>query len=155
MKTSLRDGEIWIQERWGPVRLKGTSYVRLYVDPRDGILRRNMAWQKRRVGYGEQRAREDAERALRMRLVDRTTQLHRFGDCWWEVTLVDGHPRGVRLVPLGECGWTRIVEEDVVQRAGLSTLPLRELYGRANCYAVAKRQLSRKEMRDLGLARPH
>lgn len=89
-----------------------------------------------------------------MRVIGRKRQLHLFGDCWWEVTLAGGTPMSPKFSPNQE-PWRIGIEPDVVHRAKLSALPREELYGRAGVYAVAKRQLSKKEMRDQGLSRPH
>jgi hypothetical protein len=154
IKTSLRDGTIWVHDRFSPRLLKET-HTRLYVDPATGVLRRNernAAWRK--TWRQAQKAREAAICA-RMRVVSRTKQLHLFGECWWEVTLAGGYPASLRLNPHLPHAWQVVVEPDVVRRAALSQLPREELYGRAGVYAVAKRQLSKKEMRDLGLPRPH
>ncbi len=40
---------------------------------------------------------------------------------------------------------------DVVHRAGLSSLPGEKLYGRPGIYAAEKRQLSKAEIKRLGL----
>src|SRR5690349_3859492 len=91
IKTSLRDGAIQVHERYSPTLL-ARAHVRLYVDPADGILRRNERYNSwRRKWRAAQKAREAAI-ADRMRVVTRKKQLHRFGNCWWDVTLADGTP---------------------------------------------------------------
>jgi hypothetical protein len=129
--------------------------VRLYVDPADGILKRNERFNSwRRKWRSEQKARE-AALADRLRVVSRKVQLHRFGTCWWEVTLTEGTPSVVRYSWREGDRSSYAVKEDVVLRAKFSPAAAEELYRRRGVYAVAKRQLSKKEMRDLGLPRPH
>jgi hypothetical protein len=50
-------------------------------------------------------------------------------------------------------GIIQSIGSDVVQGTTLTTLSCRELYGRHGVYAIAKRQLSRKEMLALKLPR--
>jgi hypothetical protein len=154
IKTSLIKGEVWVHGRGQLVPL-AREYARLYVDPASGILRRNAIrkdW--RREWRAAQKAREAAI-AARMRVVSRKTQLHLFGECWWEVTLAQAGAAGTVASILGPSGSPIFLGPDAVYQAGLSRLPPEELYGRGGVFAVAKRQLSRKEMRDLGLPRPH
>jgi hypothetical protein len=149
IKTSMKDGEVWVQERWSKGPLKD-SHVRLFVDPKSGLLRRNKCW---RSWESKRRAEEAAakkERDLRMRVASATKQYHLLSDgAWWEVTLAPV-PTGV-----AEQRGRRYVYElpvvDSVLDARLATLAREALYGRSGVYAVAKRQLSKKEMRDLGL----
>ncbi len=152
IKTSLRDGAVWVHERGSPVKLYD-SFVYLYVDPKTGILRRNkhwVSWQAKR--RAEQEAKEKV-RDARMRVLSATKQLHLFGDTWWEVTLAPV-PTGWATRKIGRSEARSQVEypvNDVVLRSRLSALPREDLYGRRGVYAVVKRQLSRKEMRDKDL----
>jgi len=153
IKTALRDGEVWVKDRSSMTALK-SSHVRLYVDPKTGILRRNKYWQswqsKRRARSAAEAKKVDA----RMRVVSATKQLHLFDDGgWWEVTLAKvptgqqdvKTARSVRRVTF------ELAVDDVVLRAGLSKLTRQHLYGRGGVFAASKRQLSKKEIRDLKL----
>lgn len=63
---------------------------------------------------------------------------------WWEVELAPTPTRyGTRV--LADAGALPVV--DVVERAGLSTLPRAERYGVETMHAVAKRLLSHKELK--------
>lgn len=153
MKTTLRDGEVWINEprKIGP--LKG-SFVKLYVDPKSGLLRRNKYWDGWRRRRREAVASAAKARAQTMRVVSPTKQFHLLEDgAWWEVTLA-AVPTGVEAAKT-RFGPRRVTFEkpvdDVVLRAGLSTLSREDLYGRRGVYAASKRQLSKKEMRALKL----
>jgi len=154
IKTSVRDGSIWVHDRFSPCLLKDAR-TRLYVDPVSGILLHNQRYGATRHAWRNRQKARDAAIQARMRVVSRKTQLHLFGDCWWEVTLAAGTPMPPRFNPYVTERWQIGLEPDVVYRAKLSTLPREELYGRSGVYAVAKRQLSKKEMRDLALPRPH
>lgn len=150
VKTRMRGGEVYVVGRWdGETKLAG-GFQRLYVHPRTGLLRRN----EKRLARGrmarELREAAAAERATRMREIDTQTQAHRFGEDWWEVKLA-------------EIEWVRRKDEngrmqaypklyiDVVHSAGLSALPGEKLYGRPGIYAAEKRQLSKAEIKRLGL----
>lgn len=146
IKTSLREGEIWVHDRWGLRPLK-ESRVKLFVDPKSGLLRRN----KRRVS---RKAPPLTKVKCAMRVVSDTKQLHLLDDgAWWEVTLAKV-PTGTQVVPT--CRGPRRVSvalpvDDVVLRTGLTKLSPGALYGRPDVFAVAKRQLSKKEIRDQDL----
>jgi hypothetical protein len=150
MRSFIKDGAVWLAGRYGsPVQLRD-SHVRLYVDPRTGLLRKNkyfVTWQtKARL----ERAAAAKHRATRMRELGPHLQAHKLDDdCWWEVRLA---PIPMRQVKLGNREFSiRDKFTDVVRSAKLSRLPPHELYGEDGVYAVAKRQLSRREIGDLGL----
>ena len=137
IKTFLKDGVVWAAgyNRFysQPHPLKG-SWARLFVDPRSGLLRRNKYYQTRR----QHQAAKVQERAQRMREVSPTVQIHRFGKHgWWEVVLA---PTWFSRYNIKNNG------VDVVYRAGFSSLSPPDLYGRDGVYAIAKRQLSKKEI---------
>jgi len=154
--TSLDDGVVMTHSEFRGVEpLKG-SWVRLYVDPRTGILRRNPHYKS----WGRARRRALAERVKerdqRMKIVDADTQLHKLNDgAWWEIGLA--YAPGERKGPLVERrGRPRdprpdIDAQDVVLRAGLSSLPRSELYGSYGLMAVEKRQLSARDAKKRGL----
>lgn len=155
IKTSFKDGEIWVYHRWsrGWGLLKDT-HMKLFVDPKSGLLRRNKHWRSWNAAARARSAEEAKAREERMRIVSPARQLHLFDDgAWWEVTLA-AIPTGVEEVKTPRGVRRHVFEkevDDVVVRAKLSALGASELYGRRGVYAVAKRQLSKKEMRDLKL----
>jgi len=135
IKTFMKDGAVWIGDAFltTPQPLKG-SRLRLYVDPRSGLLRRNEHFQTLKQYY----AAKVRERAQRMREVSPTVQIHRFGKHgWWEVVLAPTRFTRHNIKNNGV---------DVVYRAGFSNLSPANLYGREGVYAIAKRQLSKKEI---------
>ncbi|MEZ5995159.1 MAG: hypothetical protein R3C25_05345 [Hyphomonadaceae bacterium] len=149
-KTRMKDGAVFVTGRFGGERPLAEDYSLYYVHPRTGLLRKN----SKRVSYAkrsrERRAAAAAALAERMRVVDETTQFHLFDGAWWEVKLAK-IKRHRRKDPDGR---VRLVEErytDVVRRAKLSRMAGEELYGRTGVYACEKRQLSKAEMKRLGL----
>ncbi len=152
IKTSLKDGEVWVHERWAPVRLKD-SHARLYVDPKSGLLRRNKHWRSWEGKRRDKREAEAKERAARMRIVSEKVQLHLFDECWWEVRL-SKVPTGVR--PVKSAGGTRQMKvelpvDDTLLHALGDPESRQRLYGRPGVYGMSKRQLSKKEIRALKL----
>lgn len=145
VNTSIHDGTIMTVSRYGgPQPLTGSHWMRLYVDPQTGILQRipsTLSWRAERKRAP---ARVEAEASLRMRVLAPNRQLHLLDDGnWWEITLARS----------GEIHRTTHQHEiaDVVDRAGLSLLPREERYRRWGVYAIAKRPLSRREIKALKL----
>ena len=135
IKTFMKDGVVWIGDAFltTPQPLKG-SRLRLYVDPRSGLLRRNEHFQTLKQYY----AAKVRERAQRMREVSPTVQIHRFGKHgWWEVILAPTKFNRYNIKNNGV---------DVIYRSGFSDLRPHDLYGRDGVYAIAKRQLSKREI---------
>jgi len=156
IKTRLRDGEIFVHERWraGPVRLK-ESHVRLFVDPSSGLVRRNKHWRSWETRQRLAAAAEAEARAAWMRVVSDKVQLHLHRDCWWEVTLA-AVPKSIETVETAGGGTRRVTFErpvdDVLLRKDGTAAARLSRYGRAGVYAAAKRQLTTKEIRALGLS---
>jgi len=136
LKTFTKDGAVWVgagRFLTPPHPLTGSGY-KLYVDPRSGLLRRNKYYQSRRQ-YWSAKA---CERAQRMRELSPTVQIHRFGEHgWWEVVVAP-----TRFTPYN----IKNDGVDVVYRSGFSSLTPQDLYGREGVYAIAKRQLSKREI---------
>lgn len=139
--TSVRDGAVWVIDRWGRADPLTAGYDELYVDPRTGILRRNKHHRRYSQRRKENAAAAARERAHRMREFSPFLQAHRLKDQWWEVT----------LAPVPAAYHWRA--HDVVIGAGLTHLPPHELYGRRGVYAVKRRQLNSTEIIRLGLKR--
>lgn len=138
LKTRTSKGEVVVVNKWGGEVALSEGRQRLYVHPRTGLLRKNERWKSWNARQRERLKCEEAERAARMRVIDERTQAHLFDGVWWEVKLAK--------TPLAQA------YVDVVHDAKLSGLPARELYGRDGVHARAKRVLSKKEKKALGLA---
>lgn len=149
------DGDVFLLDYWGRTVPLRDSHFDLWVDPRTGILRQNR-WRRRRRAREADRRRRQAE-ALRQRLVPagEHVQYHLLDDgAWWEVTLAAvPMAERPRIVDGRSVGAVRVAlpVRDTVIDARLSSLPAHQLYARHGIYAVAKRQLSKKEMKQLGL----
>ena len=153
IKTTVKNGEIWVLDRWtrGPLK---DSHVKLFVDPKSGLLRRNKHWVSWNARNRAKLAAQAKARVARMRVVSAAKQLHLLDDgAWWEVTLaavpIVAQEQKTRQGTLRYSVETAVT--DVVVHARLSALGREALYARRGVYAVAKRQLSKKEMRDLKL----
>jgi hypothetical protein len=84
-----------------------------------------------------------------MRVINATTQVHLFGEDWWEVKLAKIIETPKRD---GLGSYTaRHLYSDVVHAAKLSKRSGPDLYGRDGVYAAAKRQLSKTEIKRLKL----
>lgn len=130
--------------RWHPLEKYWAS--RFFVDPGSGLLRRNHLRDKARREYrnGQEEPRDEASQQ-RLR-ISATVQLHRIVGVWYrvELSLIGTQAIADR-------------EVDAVRRLGLHKCPrttsLRgvpsglDLYGDADLYARAKRQLNARELR--------
>lgn len=150
-----RQGRLYRVGRYGYLQPLADSHVRLYVDPRTGILRRNKQLRTRRQRRMDREVTAALAVRRRRRDVDERTQLHLLSDdAWWEVRLasIPVH-RTYREGPAGVGRWVMTIGgyRDAVLAAGLSVLPPEQLYGRSGVYAASKRQLSRKEKKAHGL----
>jgi len=150
--TSIKDGVLYGQTRYGKLHPLTDLHYRLYVDPRTGILRKNKHYKSWQRQHREEQAAAAKHRATRMREITPNIQAHKLDDnCWWEVRLAPT-PKKTVSYPWSP-GIKYTIDDkftDVVHQAKLSTLPVAELYGKPGFYAAAKRQLSRNEIRDLG-----
>lgn len=151
MKTRMKGGKVVVSSaRFGGERPLEEDFSLYYVHPRTGLLRKNEHRISRTKLARELREGKQAELDARMRVIDAKTQVHLFGEDWFEVKLakmvihklVDKHGRMSYLVE---------PYTDVVHSAKLSKLQLAKLYGRDGVYAVAKRQLSKTEIKRLKL----
>ena len=140
----MRDGEVWVTEFNRLKPLRDSWRIRLYVDPRTGILRRNKHYKHWTQEPRERLHAEAGERAQRMREFGPFVQVHFLKECWWEVTLAPTPPDYATWSDSPAFG-------DVVIGSGLSRLPPNDLYGRRGVYAVKRRQLNSAEIVRLGL----
>jgi hypothetical protein len=156
IRLVAKNGALWVPERNGRLVRLDESYVRMYVDPRTGLLRRN----KHFKSFSRKRRDEEAAVARhvseRMRELAPGLQLHRFDDgMWWEIRVA---PIPTEPMTVGSGKYARtfnrvLPHDDVVRGTSLTKLRSGELYGRPGVYAAAKRQLSRKEVLALALPR--
>ncbi len=150
-RAVLRDGQVWVRSRrWSDVahvQLSEASHVELFVHPGTGILLPNrLRFKARQRAVGQGKAQ-----AVDRLVVDALTEWHRVDGCWFEVRLApfptsgDGTDNDKRFDVMRGCLVTRHGVCHVM--AGMSHRPVS--YARAFVYAVAKRQLNRREVRAL------
>ena len=152
-RSFVRDGAVFTVSRYGRPCPLAETRQRLYVDPRTGILCKNKHYKSWQRQGRDDRAAKASERATRMREIAPDTQLHKFEERgWWEVKLAPVPKIRVPSVTSYR-GYYETYDSvtDVVLSAGLTDMPSRELYAREGVYAVAKRQLSKKDLAALGL----
>ena len=143
VKTRMRGGKVVIARGYrGQEVPLSESYVKLYVHPRTGLLRKNKDWKSHSAKRKAKAAAWEADFAKRVRELAPDTQLHLLNDgAWWEVKLAKIKMHGPYQEP----------HTDVVLRPGLSDLDSGRLYGRGDVYAVSKRQLSKADLKKHGL----
>jgi hypothetical protein len=79
------DGKVWVRARYFGGKPIRESYFEFYVDPRDGILKRNLQRKTYRQ-VQRQRALEKAIEDLKTRrVIDTETELHFITGVWFEV----------------------------------------------------------------------
>ncbi|MET3914162.1 hypothetical protein ABID97_000944 [Variovorax sp. OAS795] len=147
----LRDGEVWVRKSWWRsggerVPLRDAAHVELFVHPATGILLPNRL---RRQGRQQEAAKRRQAVADRL-VIDAFTEWHRIDGCWFEVRLApfpepqgDSARQDKRFDVMRGCLVTRSGACHVMP--GMSNRPV--TYARAFVHAVAKRQLSRREVR--------
>lgn len=162
--TTEIDGAVWFQHKHIGLRPLAEGGPELVVCPRSGVLRTNPYWPRARWTQAR-RAKLNAYRealAARMVEVERYVQLHKLGGDWFEVRLARIRREAERPLvawdliahPMATVGndWSdRWAREDVVIAAGLWSGRRATLYGRTGVYAVAKRQLSKRDLKRRGL----
>jgi hypothetical protein len=151
VRTRSQKGVVWAETRWGkPLPISDAGHL-YYVHPRTGLLLKNdkrVSWKQAERNL---KKLEEADRAKRMRVIDATTQVHLFGDAWWEVKLAKVKRYEKRDLHTGGYYTAQDRFTDVVHSAKLSRMSAERLYGRHDVYACAKRQLSNAEMKRLKL----
>jgi hypothetical protein len=149
-KTRMKGGAVIVTPRYGGERALSEDWCLYYVHPRTGLLRKNEKYKRLSAVRRAQRIQDEADRAKRMRVIDATTQVHLFGNDWWEVKLAKVKETQKRD-SLGHLYFARALYTDVVHSANLSNASAEHLYGRHDVYAVEKRQLSKTEIKRLKL----
>jgi hypothetical protein len=136
--TWVEGDEILGLGRWGaPVPLRGESWApRFYVCPRSGILRaRRRKRQRRRFWEPDPDVRWDGP----------SRQLRKIDGIWYALDLAPLPSQ----VGSGALPRDRFLKQALSEILRQGTDRLLEAYGRADVYAAAKRQLSKRELRSL------
>jgi len=154
------DGKLYIidyQYAWrnGLRLLEEDRSVEYYVDPRDGILKRNTVSISRRVSRKRERARYEAEQAKTHRVLNKTTELWKLdglqrseNGVWFEVKFIEQKP-----VRRFEYWQPTRAKHPMAREITEYPLILDVLKGhvREKRVAASKRQLSKKELKQHGL----
>lgn len=129
----------------------------LYVDPRTGLICLNRHYRFSRQDAAEYRARETAEIAARRRTVDECTLLLLVEGIWYRVELgvlpmersidsVSDSTRRRRM--LAEPRYDVVLRRAVSRSAQADLRQCKQLYGSTGYYALSKRQLSSREIKE-------
>lgn len=150
VRTFLKNGRVYFNRRgYAPCALDDAKWRQplAYVDPATGVLNQNPYVE--RHAHRRQREKEAAAAELSAHLrahPDKTKRLILLDDGnWWEVTLADADALARQRAP----GTPEVI--DVIERAGLSSLPREKRYGNQALVAIAKRPLSKRELKQYGL----
>ena len=145
IRTSMVDGEIVVHGRCSSPRLLKNDYTELYVHPITGILLRNdmnlTRGQERKI----RKARMEAETASKIHIDKNGTEFRKVSGLWYEVVwgtvtkmetyyFKNGKMITLCIPQVGRDVFTNKVHDTVGDR-----------------YRSGKRQISKKELRDLGL----
>ena len=153
------DGELIDLEGRG--RFFATDLVsqRLYVDPRTGLIRANKHYRSWKKDYAERRKQEDAAIARRRRVIDDRT-LAMLVDGLWFLVGVDTLPPRVAVYKeddgrryksfTSESRFDLLLRRKVRRTEDGDLEECERLYG-SSVYAVSKRQLSKREIKEYGL----
>jgi hypothetical protein len=153
----MRDGEVRVPSRWWRDRsfvpLQEAGHVELFVHPVTGILLPN-----RRLNQARQWARRESAERLGKKagssfvVIDDVTQWHCVNGDWFTVTLASMPVPAMKAPGVWEKRYD-VLRQCIVTGSCASGRPVfgvssnQAMYGRENLYAVAKRQLSRREVR--------
>jgi hypothetical protein len=127
-QVKIVDGVVYELGHWKPWPLRRGA---LYVDPRTDIVRRVVVKKK-------QRRRVDPDRII----VHAFTHLRRIDGVWYRV----------ELAKIPEDGLYKLRDAVLKRQLFEVVSALRVEHGRAGVYAVSKRQLSKRELKKLGVS---
>jgi len=140
--TFMRDGEVWcFSGRWRveemPVQLAGRFRASFYVHPQTGFLceipvRPRHRWCDKNID----------RRAVTQRWLNDTTLLRQLNGCWFECRMGKFPEQFLK----GDSPW----RFDVAEKKMICRSIAKGIYG-VHVYCIAKRQLSRRQLRCFGL----
>lgn len=147
IRTSMMDGQVVIHSKYGSPRLLHKDSTELYVDPITGILCRN----KTRVTRNQERklwkAKKAAEEASRIHVAKDGVEYRKVDGIWYEVIW----DKVTKLLETYRVENGKIVTIIIPNsRNDIFTNKMHTKIGES--YRSGKRQISKKELRDLGLA---
>lgn len=144
------DGKVWI----GPRRYFGAqalrdSYYEFYVDPRDGILKRNLKRKTYRQVYRQRQLEAERKAAKTKRVVDKTTELHFINGVWFEVKyqVFEGARRQVKV----EHSYSKMTYYRTETEYPLMYDVLEKRFVQKSRVAVSKRTINHRDLKRYGL----
>lgn len=145
IRTSMVDDEIVIYHKYrSPILLKN-SFIGLYVHPVTGILCRNKTTLTRRQERKLWKDQMAAEEASKIHVAKDGTEYRKVDGLWFEVLWDTVTKREFSYIKHGE----KITFYETYIRRDIFTDKMHNTVGER--YRSGKRQISRKELRDLGL----
>lgn len=150
VNVEVKDGALWVTPTYGNPTLLADTYVEYYVDPADGILKRNKFYKTYKQRMRERAAERAAEEAKTRRVIDDTTELRLLNGVWFEVKFEDLTATVQRVTQSNPLHKNRAY---VVTRHVYPSKydVLKKQYVEASRYARSKRTLSHKELKQYGL----
>ncbi|HEX5686613.1 MAG TPA: hypothetical protein VFY73_21515 [Ideonella sp.] len=165
--TEWRDGEVWVRRTWRGTVPLSESRAELYVHPRTGILLVNrarvIAKRRRATEQAADQAAAQQDRRTGLAGMPANEQWHRVDGVWYAVTLATLPCQGAdpkRDLPVYDVLLKRTVTRQnhdlLTQRYGCGPRPP-SACGHRRCrycpcrYAIAKRQLDTRTLRQHGL----
>lgn len=79
------DDKVWVRYNYGNDKPIRESYYEFYVDPRNGILKRNLQHKTRRQVERQRVIEKEREQAKVKRVINTETELHNVNGVWFEV----------------------------------------------------------------------
>ena len=83
------DGQVWVRGRYNGNEPLSKAYCQYYVDPRDGILKKNKHYKSYRHAQRQRAAEEQAKKDKVTRVIDKDNVLHFIDGVWYHYTLAD------------------------------------------------------------------
>jgi hypothetical protein len=143
------DGKVWVRGRYDGATPIRESYYEFYVDPRDGILKRN-SQRKTYRQVQHQRAIEKArEEAAVKRVINTELELHNLNGVWFEVKFKTFG--GVRKQVEVKSSYTKSVYYRTEVEYPFTFDVLEKRTVQKSRVAVSKRTISHKELKRYGL----
>lgn len=144
------DGKVWIRGRYShnAERARDSSY-RYYVDPRDGILKRNTAWRSYRDAYRRQEAERIREELKVKRVIDASTELHNIDGVWFEVKFTTFAGARTQVPYRDPHDNTVLYRTEIAYPYTYDVL--KKIVVSSDRVAVSKRTLSHKDLKKFGL----
>jgi hypothetical protein len=146
IRTSMMDGQVVIHSKYGSPRLLHSDSTELYVDPVTGILCRNKTKLSDRQERKLWKAKKAAEEASRIHIGKNGTEYRKVDGIWYEV-IWDKITKLLETYRVQNGNNVTIIIPDT--QRDIFTNEMHNEIGES--YRSGKRQISKKELRDLGL----